>query len=169
MREGKPFREIKINKFNGGLFEEDAEIESLKIPSFVFCIKNQGVNPESILKSGNTLLYFSAKYNFGESESGGDRSITLITLGRIFEQSITELEIMEAKADDRISLMELSKRKTDGVYYTPEWVTKYIVEETVGRKLEDIKKEIGLTQFPEISIEEIKKQQATKKTKNYDE
>lgn len=165
MREGKPFREIKINKFNGGLFEEDAEIESLKIPSFVFCIKNQGVNPESILKSGNTLLYFSAKYNFGESESGGDRSITLITLGRIFEQSITELEIMEAKADDRISLMELSKRKTDGVYYTPEWVTKYIVEETVGRKLEDIKKEIGLTQFPEISIEEIKKQQATKKTK----
>ncbi len=165
MRTGTKFLEYKINKFNGGLFEEDAEIESLKIPSFVFCTKNQGVNPESILKSGNTLLYFSAKYNFGESETGGDRSITLITLGRIFEQSITELEIMEAKADDRISLMELSKRKTDGVYYTPEWVTKYIVEETVGQKLEDIKKEIGLSQFPEISIEEIKKQQATRKTK----
>ena len=38
---------------------------------------------------------------------------------------------MEAEAEGRPSLTELSKRKRDGVYYTPEWVVQRIVEEVL--------------------------------------
>ena len=62
-------------------------------------------------------------------------------LGRIFEQSITELEILEAEAEGRPSVNKLSKRKRDGVYYTPEWVVERIVDETLGARLRDIKQE----------------------------
>jgi len=47
----------------------------------------------------------------------------------------------------RPSINLLSKRKTDGVYYTPEWVVNTIVEQTVGARLENIKGELGF-KFP---------------------
>ena len=71
------------------------------------------------------------------------KSLGLYTLGRIFEQSITELEILEADADERPSLNRENKRKRDGVYYTPEWVVERIVAETVGGRLADLKAECG--------------------------
>lgn len=165
MRDGSPFRNHKINKFNGGLFEEETELESLIIPTFLFCSKGQGINEETLLTDKFTLLYFSAKYNFGVTEKTHERSISLITLGRIFEQSITELEIMEAHADGKISLNEISKRKRNGVYYTPEWVTKYIIEETIGKRLEEIRLEIGISKIPEITKEQIDKYQNARKGK----
>ena len=67
----------------------------------------------------------------------------LYTLGRIFEQSITELEILEAEADGRPSINKESKRKRDGVYYTPELIVERIVDETIGPRLEEIKIECG--------------------------
>ncbi len=150
MRTGGTFGELTINCFNGGLFEDCPELVSLKIPAKVFCMKNQGAGGESSLyKHPLTLLYFSAKYNFGIKDAGHTRVIDFYALGRIFEQSITELEIMEAEAEGRDSINLLSKRKRDGVYYTPEWVTEYIVHETVGARLDEIKNECGLS--PELS------------------
>ncbi len=145
MDEGGRFGEFPINRFNGGLFQEFPELEQLKIPARVFCAKNQGAGGmETLLKHPLTLLFFTAKYNFGIKNAGHERMIDLYALGRIFEQSITELEIMEAEADSRPSVNLLSKRKRDGVYYTPEWVTSYIVKETVGARLEDMKEDLGL-------------------------
>ncbi len=46
---------------------------------------------------------------------------------------------MEAEADGKETLATVNKRKRDGVYYTPEWVTNYIVKETVGARLSDIR------------------------------
>ena len=143
-----------INRFNGGLFEPLPELETLHIPAHLFCAERQGENADTLLQSPCTLLYFASKYNFGVSsskkpsgakDSTRDRVIDLYALGRIFEQSITELEIMEAEADGRDSLNLLTKRKRDGVYYTPEWATAYIVEETVGTRLRDIKSPLGLS------------------------
>ncbi|MBI4832972.1 MAG: Eco57I restriction-modification methylase domain-containing protein [Candidatus Lindowbacteria bacterium] len=134
----------QINRFNGGLFEPFPELESLHIPATVFCAEGQGENADTLLRHPLTLLYFSAKYNFGIKDANRGRVIDFYALGRIFEQSITELEIMEAEADGRPSLNLLTKRKRDGVYYTPEWVTRYVVEETVGARLDDIKKSLGL-------------------------
>jgi len=60
----------------------------------------------------------------GTGERDHLKSVGLYTLGRIFEQSIIELEILEAEADGRPSINKEGKRKRDGVYYTPEWVVE---------------------------------------------
>jgi methylase of polypeptide subunit release factors len=142
MNEGKKFRARSINKFNGGLFADDKELDGLTIPNDAFCAKLQGENDASLRSSPLTLLYFAGTYNFGAASRDG-HAITLYTLGRIFEQSITELEVLEAEAEERPSLTLISKRKRDGVYYTPEWVVERIVAETLGPRLDEIRAEVG--------------------------
>jgi len=131
-----------LNKFNGGLFAPDAELEALIVPNEVFCSKLQGDNDTTLKAMPLTLLYFAGSYNFGTTGHTG-RAVTLYTLGRIFEQSITELEALEAAADERPSLTVVSKRKRDGVYYTPEWVVERVVAETLGPRLDEIRSEVG--------------------------
>lgn len=162
MRDGGNFGTFAIDKFNGGLFEQDPLLDTLHIPAKVFCAQNQATN---LLAHPRTLLYFSAAYNFGLNSAAGERAISLYTLGRIFEQSITELEIMEAKADGRISINQISKRKTDGVYYTPEWTVSTIVEQTVGARLDDIKAELGYTALPPLDEPAINEYRAYLKDK----
>ena len=153
MRVGGNFGPHPIDRFNGGLFEEDPEFDALNIPAKVFCAQGQATD---LLAHPRTLLYFSAAYNFGLSSAAGERAISLYTLGRIFEQSITELEIMEAEADGRVSINKLRKRKTDGVYYTPEWVVNMIVDQTLGTRLEDIKFTLGFDRLPALDEAAIK-------------
>ena len=141
MNEGRTFFSKQINQFNGGLFETDPELEGLYVPNEAFCARRQG-EADNLTNHPDTLLYLSAVYNFGTSGNSG-KAITLYTLGRIFEQSITELEALEAKADGRRSLTEITKRKRDGVYYTPEWVVEHIVSETLGPRLDEIRAECG--------------------------
>ena len=153
MNDGSPFGDNRLNSFNGGLFASDPELDRLYVPNTIFCERGQGQNEASLAANKRTLLYLSAHYNYASGWSRGltdsrntdsrERSIGLYTLGRIFEQSITELEILEAREDGRPSLNEISKRKRDGVYYTPEWVVQRIVQETVGRRLEDVKSDCG--------------------------
>lgn len=142
MNAGGAFLDHDINRFNGGLFATDPVLDGLHIPNKVFCARNQGDSAEALRDHPGTLLYFSGTYNFGVTPSG-ERSIGLYTLGRIFEQSITELEALEAEVEGRPSLTKITKRKRDGVYYTPEWVVRLIVEETVGARLADIRAECG--------------------------
>ncbi|MFT8718712.1 Eco57I restriction-modification methylase domain-containing protein [Acetobacter sp.] len=156
MNDGSAFGGHKINQFNGGLFATDPELDRLFIPNAVFCERGQGQNEASIASNKRTLLYLSATYNYASGLTDGcsgdrtfagkrdpERSIGLYTLGRIFEQSITELEILEAEEDGRASLNKENKRKRDGVYYTPEWVVERVVDETVGRRLADLKSTCG--------------------------
>jgi hypothetical protein len=142
MNEGKKFRSHPINKFNGGLFAVDPDLDGLAIPNEAFCAKFQGENDKSLKSNTLTLLYFAGSYNFGAASREG-QAITLYTLGRIFEQSITELEVLEAEAEKRPSLTLISKRKRDGVYYTPEWVVERVVAETLGPRLDEIRGELG--------------------------
>ena len=168
MNDGTAFGDHRLNQFNGGLFAADAELEGLRVPNRLFCVRGQGQDEASLYQNALTLLYLSAAYNYaadlaqgvavqpehnaepGTAEAAADArkadpntALGLYTLGRIFEQSITELEILEAEADGRISVNKESKRKRDGVYYTPEWVVERIVRETVGKRLTDIKGECG--------------------------
>jgi len=157
MNDGTAFGGHQINQFNGGLFAADAALDRLLIPNMVFCDPGQGQNEASLARNRETLLYLSAAYNYAAGWSEGfapvngepgpgpreTKSLGLYTLGRIFEQSITELEILEADADERPSLNRENKRKRDGVYYTPEWVVERIVAETVGGRLSDLKTECG--------------------------
>lgn len=155
MRDGGHLGPNPIHRFNGGLFAADPEIDALCIPNRVFCLQNQGSSPARLVSTPKTLLFFSAEYNFGTSEDGAGKTLTLRAMGRIFEQSITDLEVMEARAEGRVSLSEITKRRRDGVYYTPEWVTKYIVEETIGARLAEIRSSLGFDRFDGVSAEEI--------------
>ncbi|MBM3553479.1 MAG: restriction endonuclease subunit M [Alphaproteobacteria bacterium] len=141
MNEGKKFRSRPINRFNGGLFATDAELDGLTIPNEAFCAKMQGENDASLKANRKTLLYFAGTYNFGAAGKTG-QAITLYTLGRIFEQSITELEYLEAEKEGRETIAKVSKRKRDGVYYTPEWVVERVVAETLGPRLDEIRTEV---------------------------
>lgn len=170
MNDGTAFGDHRLNQFNGGLFRHDPELEGLNVPNRLFCIRGQGYNEASLYQNKLTLLYLSASYNYaadlaqglgatrpdaaepGTAEAAAnarkadpETALGLYTLGHIFEQSITELEILEAEADGRVSVNKESGRKTNGVYYTPEWVVERIVREALGGRLSEIKRECGWT------------------------
>lgn len=141
MDRGGPFGPSAVFAFNGGLFRHDSRLDELILTNDVFCERSQGANQASVEGEKN-LLFLAAAYNFA-ARADGSQSLSLYTLGRIFEQSITELEILEAEAEGRESIGKVTKRKRDGVYYTPEWVVDVIVEETLGRRLAELRAESG--------------------------
>lgn len=142
MNTGGDIGSHKIHQFNGGLFRDDPDIDALKLPNHIFVERGQGQNPAKISEHKRTLLYLAATYNFAK-EGDAKNSIGLYTLGHIFEQSIVELEKLEADADDRLSLTDVTKRKRDGVYYTPEWAVRRIIEETIEPLFTKWKNEAG--------------------------
>ena len=52
--------------------------------------------------------------------------------GYRFENSLNEIEEVTQQITQGVA-PQTSKRKQDGVFYTPQYITKYIVENTVGR------------------------------------
>jgi Eco57I restriction-modification methylase len=130
MNTGGDLGDHVIHQFNGGLFAEDEEMNALVLPNRLFVRRGQAQNDAKAAEHKDTLYFLAATYNFAR-EGDAKKSIGLYTLGHIFEQSIVELEALEARAEDRLSLTELTKRKRDGVYYTPEWVVQRIVEEVL--------------------------------------
>ena len=142
MNTGGRLGQKDVPHINGGLFEDDPLIDGLIIPNSVFSAPGQGVNDASIEKDKETLFFLSARYNFA-AKGDAQESLSLYTLGRIFEQSITELEYRAGELEGRDSIAKLSERKRDGVYYTPEWVVNYLVEESLGPWLARARREAG--------------------------
>ena len=76
MDRGGLFQQQVINRFNGGLFARDAELNTLHIPNTSFSQKNHGSSAELLSSFPQTLLYFAANYNFGGDLHGSvSRSI----------------------------------------------------------------------------------------------
>lgn len=142
MSAGGKLGQVAIPHINGGLFAPDAEIEALSIPNHAFAAPGQGRNDVSLEGNPDTLFYLSARYNYAARGSARE-SLSLYTLGRIFEQSITELEYRAGELEGRESAASLSKRKRDGVYYTPEKIVNYLVEQTLGPWFAEAKAEAG--------------------------
>ncbi|MFH1343270.1 MAG: DNA methyltransferase [Pseudomonadota bacterium] len=142
MNSGGTLSRLTLPEINGGLFAQDSLIDGLRIPNHVFAKSGQGANEASLESDTNTLFYLCARYNYA---ARGDvkESLSLYTLGHIFEQSITELEYREGELEGRDTVAKLSKRKRDGVYYTPEPVVNYLVEQTLGPWFADVKAECG--------------------------
>jgi len=126
----------EIFAYNGGLFKPDNLLDRLEI------------NDELLAKHTTQL----SKYNF---ESQVDVNI----LGHIFENSLNEIESVNAEIEGADFDKQKSKRKKDGVFYTPKYITKYIVENTVGRLCEEKKSELG---FREEEYYRGRKQRQTK-------
>lgn len=113
---------MKINRYNGGLFREDTELDNLMI--------------------GNEVLAaFTALSTY---DFGSDLNVNI--LGQIFEQSISDVEQIKNEISG-IPSDSRGKQKEDGIFYTPYYVTRYIVEQTVGAYLAGKKEELKQTIF----------------------
>lgn len=110
---------LNIPKYNGGLFATDALLDSLTIDDTYLDMEAQKLSDFDFVSE-----------------------ISVNILGHIFEQSLTDLEEMNASINDEAFDKKKSKRKKDGVFYTPEYITRYIVENTLGKLCETKKKEL---------------------------
>ena len=111
--------ELKIPRYNGGLFREDALVNGLNLP-------------DDICEGFKTL---------GEYDFASEVSVTV--LGHIFEQSIADVERLQAIARGEEEEPEKTtgtsgRRKRDGVVYTPDYIARFIVAETLGTHLREI-------------------------------
>ena len=135
MNTGFQGKKYEIFAYNGGLFKPDEVLDNIKIT-------------DKLLVEHTKRL---SEYDF---ESDVDVNI----LGHIFENSLTEIEeITNALTEGHAPLQ---KRKQDGVFYTPQYITKYIVENTVGRLCSEKKDELGI-----IETEYFTDQRRQKQTK----
>lgn len=116
---GKPF---DVFAYNGGLFKPDEVLDSLKIS-------------DDLLQEHTRRL---AAYDFGSD-------VDVNILGHIFENSLSEIEEVTQQIT-RGEVPQTSKRKQDGVFYTPQYITKYIVENTVGRLCKEKKKQLNIVE-----------------------
>jgi len=102
--------------YNGGLFKPDEILDAIKI--------------EDDLLYVHTLKL--AEYDFASE-------VDVNILGHIFENSLNELDEIKAQLEGQEIDKSKTKRKKDGVFYTPKYITKYIVENTVGKLCEEQK------------------------------
>ena len=65
-------------------------------------------------------------------------------LGHIFENSLNELDEIKAQLDGQEVDKTKTRRKKDGIFYTPKYITKYIVDQTIGKLCIDKKAELQI-------------------------
>jgi len=114
-------KHYEVFAYNGGLFKPDEILDSVQI------------NDEILYK--HTLKL--SDYDFASD-------VDVNILGHIFENSLNELDELKAEIAGDIIDKSKSKRKKDGVFYTPKYITKYIVDNTVGKLCEQKKAEFGI-------------------------
>ncbi len=108
-----------INRFNGGLFAPDAALDAL-------VIKDRTLGPVISLE----------RYDFASE-------LNVNILGHIFEQSLADLEAERARLlGEAPPTAKQGKRKQDGIFYTPDYITRYIVGQGV---------EAGLNALPDLA------------------
>jgi N-6 DNA Methylase/TaqI-like C-terminal specificity domain len=110
---------LNIPRYNGGLFAPDETINALAIPDHI-C-------------EGFKRL---SEYDFASE-------ISVTVLGHIFEQSIADVEQLQAEArgdapPEKKASGTSGRRKRDGVVYTPDYIARFIVEQTLGTHCREI-------------------------------
>src|SRR5271166_235540 len=103
---------LNIWPYNGGLFAADPDVDALTLPDDLA----------------------AEVASLGAWDYRSEVSVTL--LGHIFEQSITDIEQLKAEGQGEAP-PKVSQRKRTGVVYTPDMVTRFLVEMTVGVTLQE--------------------------------
>jgi type I restriction-modification system DNA methylase subunit len=122
---------------NGRLFRPDGVLDKISIT--------------------DELLY---KHTLKLSEYDFASEVDVNILGHILENSLNKIEEVQTQLEENPTEVKLSKRKKDGVFYTPKHITKYIVENTIGKLCEEKKIEANLVE----EDYDLKRQAKTKKT-----
>ncbi|MBT6686639.1 MAG: N-6 DNA methylase [Bacteroidetes bacterium] len=135
---GHKYKTYDLPAYNGGLFAADEILNNVQIDN-------------KILKDGALLL---SSYDFSTD-------VDVNILGHIFEHSLNEIEEKTAEiaatttttTKEFIPLLSvhseknISKRKKDGVFYTPKYITQYIVENTVGKLCTEKREELDISEI----------------------
>ncbi|HPE78122.1 MAG TPA: TaqI-like C-terminal specificity domain-containing protein [Draconibacterium sp.] len=121
MNTGHKGQQHDIFAYNGGLFAPDEILDNIKIN-------------DDILSKHTVNL---STYDF-ESE------VSVNILGHIFEHSLNEIETIQSEIEGIKTDQSKTKRKKDGVFYTPKYITKYIVENTIGKLCLEKKTELEI-------------------------
>lgn len=130
-------KQYDVFAYNGGLFKPDEILDNITI--------------DDDLLAHHTIKL--ADYNFASD-------VDVNILGHIFENSLNEIDEIKAQLEGKEIDKSKTKRKKDGVFYTPKYITKYIVENTVGKLCEEKKAELGVVE--EDYFTDKKRQQKTK-------
>lgn len=130
-------KHFDVFAYNGGLFRPDEILDNITI--------------DDTLLYNHTLKL--AEYDFASE-------VDVNILGHIFENSLNEIDEIKAQIEGQEIDKSKTKRKKDGVFYTPKYITKYIVENTVGKLCEEKKAELGIVE--EDYFTDKKRQQKTK-------
>jgi hypothetical protein len=117
---------LGIHAYNGGLFADDPVLDAFTV-------------------SDEVCGYFrdlgAFDYKPAAEASGETRVIDVDILGHIFEQSITDLERirneLEGLAEPLGAEKHKTRRKKEGAFYTPSFITRYIVEQALGGVLDE--------------------------------
>ena len=112
---------VLIPEFGGEIFAPDEVLDALMVDDEVL--------QDDLLKL--------SKYDF-------NTDVDVNILGHIFEHSLSEIEEVEASLKGEAADKTKGKRKKDGVFYTPKYITKYIVENTIGKLCSEKKTELKL-------------------------
>lgn len=112
-----------IFAYNGGLFKPDEVLDNIKID--------------------DKLLY---QHTLNLSDYDYNSEIDVNILGHIFENSLNELDELKSEIEGKEVDKTKTRRKKDGVFYTPKYITKYIVENTVGRLCTEKKTELEINE-----------------------
>lgn len=120
---GRPRRgeREEIFAYNGGLFHPDELLDNLLVD--------------------DELL---AKHTLRLSEYDFETDVDVNILGHIFEHSLGEIENVQAEIKGEELDSQKTKRKKDGIFYTPKYITKYIVENTIGKLCEEKRAELDI-------------------------
>lgn len=105
-----------VSGYNGGLFAP-ALLDELEL----------------IDRGGGFVLRRVLTWDQFDFESQIDVDI----LGHIFENSISDLEQLRREITAEPGRARLGWRNREGIFYTPDWVTRYIVDHAVGRLLDE--------------------------------
>lgn len=125
-----------VYAYNGGLFKPDDILDNITID--------------------DNLLY---EHTLRLSEYDFVSEVDVNILGHIFENSLNELDEIKAQLEGQEIDKTKTKRKKDGVFYTPKYITKYIVENTIGKLCEEKKLELAINE--EDYITDKKRQKKT--------
>ena len=126
MNIGRPGKKESDNipAYNGGLFYED------------LLLNNLNIDDEILIDDLKKL----STYDF-------NTEVDVNILGHIFEHSLNEIEEVTAEIEGTVSDQKRTKRKKDGVFYTPKYITTYIVANTIGKLCIDKRKELDIEEI----------------------
>lgn len=124
---GHKGKNYSIFPYNGGLFAHDELLDAVLID--------------------DKILYgYAMKLSRYDYES----EVSVTVLGHIFEHSLNELEEMQAILEGKTVNQKTTKRKKDGIFYTPHYITKYILQNSVGKLCEEKKTELEFDKLVEL-------------------